>query len=82
MSPVSHWPISGGAWLACSVVLMALRRERCGAHRPLTLSPALWLDIRSDSDIQRKPCQVDVGCPSPEPEPNWRTPVVQPPLCI
>ena len=49
MSPTSHWPISGRAWIACSVVPMALRRERCGAHRPSTLSPALGLDLRSGS---------------------------------
>ena len=39
--PMSHWPISGKAWIACSVVPIALRRERGGAHRPSTLSPAL-----------------------------------------
>jgi hypothetical protein len=41
MSPVPHWPISGGAWSACAVVPRARRRERGGAHRPLPLSPAL-----------------------------------------
>jgi transposase len=41
MSPVPNWPISGGAWSACAVVPIALRRERCGAHRPWPLSPAL-----------------------------------------
>jgi transposase len=41
MSPVPNWPISEGAWSACSVVPIALRRERCRAHRPLPLSPAL-----------------------------------------
>jgi transposase len=47
--PVPNWPISGGAWSACAVVPIALRRERCGAHRPLPLSPALCLDLRSGS---------------------------------
>jgi transposase len=41
MSPVPNWPISGGAWSACAVVPIARRRERCGAQRPLPLSPAL-----------------------------------------
>jgi hypothetical protein len=40
MSPVPNWPISGGAWSAGAVVPIALRRERCGAHRPWPLSPA------------------------------------------
>jgi transposase len=40
MSPVSNWPIAGRAWIASFVVLMALRRERCGAQRPSPLSPA------------------------------------------
>lgn len=47
MSPVPHWPISGGACSACAVVPIALRRARCGAQRPLPLSPALGLDLRS-----------------------------------
>lgn len=41
VSPMSHWPISGKAWIACSVVPIALRRERGGAQRPSPLSPAL-----------------------------------------
>jgi transposase len=49
MSPVPNWPLSEGAWSACSVVPIARRRERCRAHRPLPLSPALCLDIRSGS---------------------------------
>jgi transposase len=40
MSPVPNWPIAEGAWRACSVVPIALRRERCRAQRPLPLSPA------------------------------------------
>jgi transposase len=47
MSPVPNGPIADGAWSACAVVPLARRRERCRAQRPLPLSPALCLDIRS-----------------------------------
>lgn len=32
--------------------------------------------------LRRESHQGDVCCPSPEPEPNWRTAPVQPRLCI
>jgi hypothetical protein len=47
MRPVPNGPISGGAWSAGAVVPIALRRDRCGAHRPWPLSPARCWDIRS-----------------------------------
>ena len=49
MRPGPNWPSLGGARSACAVVPLARRRERCGAHRPLPLSPALCWDLRSGS---------------------------------
>jgi hypothetical protein len=49
VSPTSHWTLSGYTWIPCSVMLVALRRERPRAQRPFTLRPSLCLAIRSGS---------------------------------
>jgi hypothetical protein len=66
MRPGPNWLISGGAWSACSVGPLARRRERCGAQKPLPLSPALCLDLRSGSAPSRD-SRVRWTCAAPPP---------------
>src|SRR5215471_16302460 len=57
--------------------------ERVGAHRPFCPNPLAFDWTSAPALVERREsCLVDVCCPSPEPETNWRTAPVQPPLCI
>src|SRR5215510_16533623 len=57
--------------------------ERVRAHRPFCSDPLAFDWTSAPALVERREsCLVDVGCPSPEPETNWRTAPVQPPLCI
>ncbi len=49
LRPTSPWTTLGCAAGGCAVLTQGLRRARRGAHRPLTLSPSLCLDLRSGS---------------------------------
>ena len=66
MSPTPNWPMTGCAWRTCSVMAVALRRERLRAHRPLTLSPTLRLDLRAGSALYGE-SRVGLTCAAPPP---------------
>ena len=65
-SPTPNWPMTGCAWRACSVMAVALRRERLSAHRPWTLRPTLGLDLRAGSALYGA-SRVGLTCAAPPP---------------
>ena len=83
VSLTPHWTCTGGACGACAARLVS--RRQCTPRSPEAIipEPAAVAWTPAPAPLHRAMVAKGDGCcPSPEPGPHWRTPVVQPLLSL
>ena len=79
MSLPPHWSTMGAAWPPCSAMRHLVRRRTPMSTEALCPDPARVIGrLLSLLSIGRKSLMVTVCCPSPAPEPHWRTQLCSP----